>query len=621
MTYQLFLMIAKITNGESFKGVLQYVLNEDKECQVLSSRGVLETDDINLLASQFLIQSKLSKRVKKPVWHAQLAFAKEDDSLINDELINQIGKEYLNKMGIKDNQYLIVKHNDTAHTHIHIVVNRVTSGGKVLRDRMMMKRSMEASKQLETHYGLTVAALKGKTIMKHSEISPYVYSFKPNKQILNQNIKRVIKDAKSRNFASFEALNEFLMQSGIQIRIASSSIENNQNTKIVDYTYQFFDNREEKVKRITSSINLSSLGKEFTYDCIISHLELNKKLYRYRVEELAKSIEVLLKKPRNSQIRDDYLFCYLYLNGLDVNQSYFVDAVKETRLKKDIKKQLLELALEENSYFLTQAELKQSIFKNEFDTIKFDHRMTYSFSKIDSDLLGTSCLKQFYELYLEHLNVELPQSIKNILLNKKADNNTVNYVISQLKGKLLPYQKSAVNIEVATVCFSLANQKKLKNNFLHEEILSARTVLKAYKNYKRFSEEQDELIIYLAKRGIETRLQNGNFHLYDNGKDLGLATTYNIKELGKYAPKRKILYTNDTLNEIFKKYYSVSSFKLYQLLDSRKIKEIGVSLKQGNSFILDKFDMKFMDQDDAKSLKRHFETQSHRGGLKMNFHR
>ena len=58
-------------------------------------------------------------------------------------------------MGFDENQYIIYKHFDQNHSHIHIVANRVKFSGDVVSDSQDYKRSEKLIRSLEQKYHLT----------------------------------------------------------------------------------------------------------------------------------------------------------------------------------------------------------------------------------------------------------------------------------------------------------------------------------------------------------------------------------------------------------------------------------------------------------------------------------
>ena len=60
----------------------------------------------------------------------------------------------MQKMGIRDTQYIIARHNDQKHPHVHIVFNRVDNNGRTISDRNDCYRNVRVCKELKEKYGL-----------------------------------------------------------------------------------------------------------------------------------------------------------------------------------------------------------------------------------------------------------------------------------------------------------------------------------------------------------------------------------------------------------------------------------------------------------------------------------
>jgi hypothetical protein len=71
-----------------------------------------------------------------------------------------LAKEYMQEMGIKDTQYIIVRHHDNGNPHVHLVYNRIDNNGKVISDRNDRYRNEAVCKKLKDKYGLSYG--KGK---------------------------------------------------------------------------------------------------------------------------------------------------------------------------------------------------------------------------------------------------------------------------------------------------------------------------------------------------------------------------------------------------------------------------------------------------------------------------
>jgi hypothetical protein len=151
-------MIGKIVKGRSFKGCVSYVL-ADKEATILASEGVLETDTASIINS-FYMQSLMNPNLSKCVGHIPLAFSQEDSPRMTNQFMEQLAKEYMKAMDIENTQYIVVRHNNTAHPHCHIVFNRVDNDGKTISDKNDRYRNEMVCKQLKDKYNLTYG--KGK---------------------------------------------------------------------------------------------------------------------------------------------------------------------------------------------------------------------------------------------------------------------------------------------------------------------------------------------------------------------------------------------------------------------------------------------------------------------------
>lgn len=154
-------MIAKIVKGASFRGCVQYVTGKD-EAKILASDGVL-LGSVGNIADSFEYQRGLNPRCSKPVGHIALSFKPEDKEKLTDEMMTKIAQEYMELMGIRDTQFLLVRHHNTANPHCHLVYNRVDNNGKIISDKFERKRSEKIVKHLKDKYGLTYSDGKGQT--------------------------------------------------------------------------------------------------------------------------------------------------------------------------------------------------------------------------------------------------------------------------------------------------------------------------------------------------------------------------------------------------------------------------------------------------------------------------
>ena len=155
-------MIAKQIKGKGFYGCLKYVMEKTK-AQFLDG-NVYAYDGIRRMAREFRFQCSKNHRVKRVVYHATLSIPSEDKGKLNDVEWGDLGRRFLEKMNFSTNfddwdapkvPYIIVRHNDKDHDHIHIVAGRVRTDGTCVSDSWDYRRGEKAVRELEVEFGLS----------------------------------------------------------------------------------------------------------------------------------------------------------------------------------------------------------------------------------------------------------------------------------------------------------------------------------------------------------------------------------------------------------------------------------------------------------------------------------
>lgn len=157
-------MIGGITKGSCFSGCVEYVLalkEKNKEARLLYSEGLL-TDSPKDIIDGFECQRHLNSRVQHWCGHISLSYSPDDSARLSDEAMVKLALEYMDKMGIKNTQFIIARHLDKEHPHCHIVYNRVDNDGRCVSDSYEYYRSNAICKELKKKYGLTFGENKDK---------------------------------------------------------------------------------------------------------------------------------------------------------------------------------------------------------------------------------------------------------------------------------------------------------------------------------------------------------------------------------------------------------------------------------------------------------------------------
>ncbi len=169
------MVIAKVRRGKDFKGVLNYVLNQEG-AEFLGGQ-ITYNGEIELVTEQFKMIGDLRPTTQKPVRHFAIAFSPEDGEVDNVTKLD-IAERFLSLMGDQppdenpqqegkygyyDNQYLVAAHqrDDSSqnkkhdHDHIHIVANAITYDGERIPSFMDAFQAKRACRIIEKEFGLT----------------------------------------------------------------------------------------------------------------------------------------------------------------------------------------------------------------------------------------------------------------------------------------------------------------------------------------------------------------------------------------------------------------------------------------------------------------------------------
>lgn len=116
----------------------------------------------------FNVQAQMNNRIAKPVGHIALSFPKEDEPRLTNRVMAGIALEYMERMGIWNTQFLIARHFDKEHPHVHIAFNRIDNEGNTISDRNERLRSTRICRELTLKYGLYMA--EGKENVKRNRL-------------------------------------------------------------------------------------------------------------------------------------------------------------------------------------------------------------------------------------------------------------------------------------------------------------------------------------------------------------------------------------------------------------------------------------------------------------------
>lgn len=145
-------MIAKAIKGKGFRGAVAYDLQKGKSILLDTNMSAKEKGSVSAFAKEFGVIRALRPQLKKAVCHVSISLHPNENLSDNDWC--KVAQTWLTDMGFTDNQYIVSRHTDTKHPHIHILVNRIRLDGSVVSDSHDYRRQEAVMRKLEKEFGL-----------------------------------------------------------------------------------------------------------------------------------------------------------------------------------------------------------------------------------------------------------------------------------------------------------------------------------------------------------------------------------------------------------------------------------------------------------------------------------
>ena len=263
-------MIGKIVTGKSFKGAVEYVMNKEG-AQLLACDGVDDTDARSVTGS-FNFQRKARPEIAKVVGHISLSFHPDDAPKLTDAMMIRLAGEYMRRMGITDTQYIVARHHDTGHPHIHILYNRVRYDRKLVPDNNERRRNTKVCKVLKQKYNLTFS--EGKKKVKAGKL----HGPEQTKYAIYEAVKSALPGCQS-----LEALVEKLERQGIVTTFVHRGGDATKEVQGMTFT------------KDDVTFKASQVDRKFSYGNLMKTIGLNKaeadaQAMRQQAEEQARRI-------------------------------------------------------------------------------------------------------------------------------------------------------------------------------------------------------------------------------------------------------------------------------------------------------------------------------------------
>jgi hypothetical protein len=270
-------MLGKQVKGKDFYGVLKYNQNkvDNHEAIILdtnlSSKSVIkQTKELNIVRQQ-------KPNLSKAVYHVSLNLPYNDTNKLSNNEFSNLARDYLEGMGFEDNQYIVYKHFDVDHSHIHIVANRVKFSGDVVSDSQDYKRSEVLIRKLERSYNLSELIRKEESnILSKGEIEKCLRTGDVPDRLELQNI---IIDVLKRKIMLSEFIEKLKMK-GVNVKINQSLTTG--FISGISFEYKSVSYKGSKVHKslswnnIKAKVNYEQIGDNYTISTSDSRVGKNE---------------------------------------------------------------------------------------------------------------------------------------------------------------------------------------------------------------------------------------------------------------------------------------------------------------------------------------------------------
>lgn len=143
-------MIGKAIKGKGARGLLEYLLNGDRATII---GGTLAGNTPRQMAAEIGAIRRLRPKLGKAILHLPLS-AHPQDPTLSDHEWSDICHFVANGLGYEGCPMKFIRHNDTDHDHVHMVICRINADGQAISDSNDYHRIEALLRDVERKYRL-----------------------------------------------------------------------------------------------------------------------------------------------------------------------------------------------------------------------------------------------------------------------------------------------------------------------------------------------------------------------------------------------------------------------------------------------------------------------------------
>lgn len=287
-------MVAVIGSGTSIRKTFLYNQNKEKEgvaqC-IMAANYPMALDQLNQeqRLNMLLRTASLNPDCKRNSIHISLNFAPGEQ--LSDSKLGQIATRYMELIGFGQQPFLVYRHYDAGHPHIHICTTNIRPDGTRIDTFNIGKlRSEPARKTIEEQFSLVHADENHKEFhtLDPVDVARITYGKLPTKKAINNVLQSVLSSYK---FTSLPELNAVLGQYNIA---ATRGAEGSRTYQHSGLLYHLLDADGKPVGvPIKASLFYNNPGLKFLEKQYLSN-DVARQAHK---QPLKNSIDLLLRSP------------------------------------------------------------------------------------------------------------------------------------------------------------------------------------------------------------------------------------------------------------------------------------------------------------------------------------
>jgi len=236
-------MIGKAKSIAHTGAAIDYGLNKENAYE-LTREGVVGESGTEI-QNEFGMFQKLNGNCNNHTISAVLSPSVEDGNQLTNEQLRDITTDYLKQMGLEGHQFVSYVHQDKAHKHVHLYVNRINPKGKAFNDSFIGKKSQRIADKVAKEHGI----VRAKEVQQRKELG-----LKHTKEQIKGIHVEVMK-SKPKDFGSYTKLME-----GKGVKIAPTI---NKAGKLQGYRIGFAKEGMMKASQVNRAMTLAKLQPHF----------------------------------------------------------------------------------------------------------------------------------------------------------------------------------------------------------------------------------------------------------------------------------------------------------------------------------------------------------------------